>query len=167
MRCPRRPSLRTIPLRRLLSGVRPARPRPPHSSVALAVFRLADAMRDCLMCGHSSLAGSQSNRAAYKAAAKRLLARSTCLRPLVQAPIGETGRSRSRATRHIKRHRFTGILHPVDPLPEPGHAPSRSLARCSATQRLEPSRPGRASGPSLLLARRRSWGSYPSQVCSR
>jgi hypothetical protein len=33
--------------------------------------------------------------------------------------------------------------------PEPGHAPTRSLARCSATERLEPSRPGRATGPSL------------------
>jgi len=32
---------------------------------------------------------------------------------------------------------------------------------------IEPSRPGRARGTSLGLARRRSWGSIPSQVCSR
>jgi hypothetical protein len=54
--------------------------------------------------------------------------------------------------RHIKRHRF------VSSVAWPGHAPSRSLARCSATVGFRLSRPGRASRPSLL-ARRRSWGS--------
>jgi len=34
------------------------------------------------------------------------------------------------------------IVDPVYPLPKPGHAPARSLARCTATVRLEPSQPG-------------------------
>jgi len=80
---------------------------------------------------------------------------------------------RSRTTRHFKRYRFTwdrGVVtnlsvrdtnrDPVHPSPKPGHAPARSLARCSATLRLEPSRPGRRVCPSLGSSRqRRSWGS--------
>jgi hypothetical protein len=75
------------------------------------------------------------------------------LRSLMQALIGETDHARSRATRHIKRHRST------DPLPEPGHAPTRSLARCSATEaaRAFAAWPGDWSFPQI--ARRRSWGS--------
>jgi len=60
-------------------------------------------VRTCVACGFAI----ESRRA--EAAAKRLHAKSTCLRSLVQAPIGETDRSRSRATRHIKRHRFALI----------------------------------------------------------
>jgi hypothetical protein len=105
MRCPGRPSLRTIPPRRFLAGVRPARPRPSHSVVALAVFRFADAMRHCLTCERVAC-GFAIHWRRMDAAAKRLQRRSTCLWSLVQAPIGETDRSRSRATRHIKRHRF-------------------------------------------------------------
>jgi len=52
-------------------------------------------------------------------------------------------------------------------LPSRGHAPSHSL---SAVFRypsiLGPSRPGRTCGPSLIV-RRRSWGSFPSQIYSR
>jgi len=67
-----------------------------------------------------------------------------------------------RATRHIKRHRFT------NPLPEPGHAPTRSLARCSATETAQAfaAWPGDWSFP---LARPAALMGFndPSQVCSR
>jgi hypothetical protein len=54
-----------------------------------------------------------------------------------------------------------GLLVHFDPLPKPGHAPTRSLARCTATRRLEPSRPGwMRIVPSLGTSlQRRSWGS--------
>jgi hypothetical protein len=69
--------------------------------------------------------------------------------------------ARSRTTRHTKRHRFAHPPH------QPGHAPSRFIGAVFRYRRLERSRPGRTSGSFPLLARRRSWGSCPSQVCSR
>jgi len=167
MRCPGRPGLRTIPLRRC-SGLRPRACATVQSGVAPAVLRLADAMRLCSTCGRVDCVVATVHSRRVDAAAKPLLARSTCLWSPMQAPAGGTDRSRSWVTRHIKRHRFTGTFGgPVNPLPEPGHAPTRSLARCTATRRLEPSRPGWASGPSLCSSSGAHGVLYPSQVCSR
>jgi len=88
--------------------------------------------------------------------------------------------SRSRRTRRSERFSLHAAL--ISP-PGPGHAPTRPLARCSATRCTRSvARPCRTRGPSLYvigrptdqsvafapatrcLVRRRSWGSDPSQV---
>jgi len=159
MRCPGRPSLRTIPLQRFSPVCDPRVPGnfvgPSPTDGALAVFRFSDAMRcvldvgTCVACGDRNV--SRRVNAAAKCCAQ--VERSSAI---VRAGAARGNRCCARRTiRHIKRHRFTGTrttLISVVPLircPEPGHAPTRSLARCSATERLEPSRPGRATGPSL------------------
>jgi hypothetical protein len=86
------------------ADLRPAPPRPSHFSVALAVLRLTDAMRLCSMCGLVACVvatGAPCGRGASHVARK-----GDCLWSSAQAPVGETDRSRSRMTRHIKRCRF-------------------------------------------------------------
>jgi hypothetical protein len=48
----------------------------------------------------------------------------------------------SKTRRPPTRSWIDRVADPGHPSPKPGHAPTRSLARCSATQRLELSRPG-------------------------
>jgi len=68
--------------------------------------------------------------------------------------------SHSRPTRP---HASAAASHPP---PMPGHAPPRSLARCSATRMRGPcnARPGRTSWSFPHLVRRRSWGSVRSTL---
>lgn len=80
MRCPGRPSLRTIPLRRFSPVCDPRVPwnfmGPWLTGGVPAVFRFSDAMRLCSMCGRC-VACLARRRRRMKAAAKRGAARST------------------------------------------------------------------------------------------
>jgi len=148
MRCPGRPSLRTIPLRRLhQSAARAFHGTSWDLRLPVAPLRFfAPRMRcGCARCADNNRLRFRSVSRRHVNATTQTSARKTELSAVARAGAGRRNRRwrAQRATRHIKRHRFT------NPLPEPGHAPTRSLARRSATERLEPSRPGRATGPSL------------------
>jgi hypothetical protein len=171
MRCPGRPSLRTIPLRRFSPACDPRVPwnfvGPSPAGVALAVLRSSDAMRLCSMWGRSRAAELATLLRRVDAAAKRLHAISNVCGHVVRAPIGETDRPRSRATRHIKRHRFAGtfgplirclsrVMHrrvPWRGVPLPSGSSLRGLV-------------GRA-GPSLSSSGGAHGVQHPSQACSR
>jgi hypothetical protein len=146
------------------------------ASVALAVFRHGGCDAAVLDGGQVGCGCREESRR-EDATSLQSQRKSTCHRSSARVSIGETEfASRSRKTRHIKRYRFDRIViprglwssdhypdaidNPVHPLPKPGHAPTRSLAWCTATRRPELSQPGwcECSFP-RSLAQRRSWGS--------
>jgi len=145
------------PASALLSGLRPARPLRRRPASPLRFFAMADAMRLCSIADRS-----------VAVVARNLVARTRRLsiRNASRLVIGHP-----RGCRSAKPIRFTlandpshqalplrsdrlaartivqqccpdAIDNPVHPLPKPGHAPTRSLARCTATGRPEPSQPG-------------------------
>jgi len=99
MRCPRRPGLRTIPLRRFIPGLRPARPRLRMPAAPLRFF--APRMR----CGCARRADVQrlrlceSKTRCVSRGGYRLRARRSCLWSLVRAHVGETDHRRNRFLR--------------------------------------------------------------------
>ena len=84
--------------------------------------------------------------------------------PVVIDPSYGWGRRNRRCAR-VTADPASRALPRRDSPPEPGHAPTRPLARCSATRILRPiaARPNEGFFP-LCLVRQRSWGSRPSQV---
>jgi hypothetical protein len=148
------------PASALLSGLRPARPLCRWPASPLRFFAIADAMRLCSMAD-LSVRFSQSDRGGDATALRtafRIRLVIDCSRGHRSGkPIRYCARERPVTSSDLivirarvsTDTRSDAIDNPVHPLPKPGHAPTRSLARCTATRRPEPSQPGWSSGPSL------------------
>jgi hypothetical protein len=124
-----------------------------QTDVALAVFRVPDGMRWDSKCGH---VGCGCREGLVARTRRLLIATQVDLSLVIRAGISSGNPIDALANdpslqalplhlgsmrRHHLNVRDTN-RDSVHPSPKPGHAPTRSLARCSATQRLELSRPG-------------------------
>jgi len=80
-----------------------------------------------------------------------------------RAVRGRPGNPEPSHSRPTRPHASAAASHPP---PTPGHAPSRLVARCSATRTRRPcnARPGRTSWSFPRPVRRRSWGSVRSAL---
>jgi hypothetical protein len=169
-RTPKAAGLRNIPLRRFAPAA-PAHCREPRSAA-------------CRPCGFSLLAKSrpaQLDLADVRGGSfdrRQRVARPTPL--VVSPPVTHSSIDRTRLpSSAIRRTGAVGVTdaHASRPdpsnralplaisSPEPGHAPTRPLARCSATRCSGCRTALPDEGPSLTVTvRRRSWGFCPSQV---
>lgn len=171
MRCPWLPCLRDDPAP-AFSRLPMTRASTEHhrQSVAHAVLRSSDARRSCSMCEPIAACGFAGRREPRRTKHSEQPARKSAGLKVLRA--SEFGESESRARERPATSSITAS--PIRRL-MPGHAPSRSLARCSATSaqslrglagRLSPSLLALSSplAPSSLVARRRSWGSCSARL---
>jgi hypothetical protein len=164
-------------------------------AVALAVFRWSGFLCDeARVAGRVLVRAFQSNpprvaRVCFGALPQKPLCGATARRSVVltRTPsitrAGETGETDPSGVirpahrppdltrrRHAREQPVHSSAFAKPPPPDTGHAPSRLLSRGVPLPIPSYARPGRATQvlPSgLSVARRRSWGSFPSQVCSR